>query len=300
VFGDNKVAIVTGIGPGMGRSIAMGFARHGVDVVLAARRQDRLEAVAEEVRMLGREPSVVPADITDLTACRQLVDAAAWRFGDVDMVVQNAHHEGDWATIADGDVASWQAIFDVNLYGALHLIQAAIPVMRARGGGAVVLGQQRCGAVLACSFGCLHRLQGGFGRGGPDTRGRGRPVGHPGQRRFPRRRHGRQHSPGRRASIGDRGRHCGRVVRAPECDTAVAAHADPRRVRRGCPLPVLRSGGRRYGSASECQRRTVDDLTRTRKSWPHKSSRPRYLKVCFANRAMGGACDRACLGSDQP
>jgi NAD(P)-dependent dehydrogenase (short-subunit alcohol dehydrogenase family) len=147
VFGDNKVAIVTGVGPGMGRSIAVGFARHGVDVVLAARRKDRLEAVAEEVRLLGREPLVVPTDITDRAACRQLVDAAAGRFGGVDIVVQNAHHEGDWATIADGDVASWQAIFDVNLFGALHLIQAALPEMRARGGGAVVL--VNSGAVLS-------------------------------------------------------------------------------------------------------------------------------------------------------
>ncbi len=147
MFGDNKVAIVTGVGPGMGRSIALGFARHGVDVVLAARRRESLEAVAQEARALGREPLVMPTDITDRGACQQLVDAATERFGGVDVVVQNAHHEGDWATVADGDVSSWQTIFDVNLFGALHLIHAAVPAMRARGGGAVVL--VNSGAVLS-------------------------------------------------------------------------------------------------------------------------------------------------------
>jgi NAD(P)-dependent dehydrogenase (short-subunit alcohol dehydrogenase family) len=147
VFGEDKVAIVTGVGPGMGRSIALGFARYGVAVVLAARRRDYLEAVAEEVRGMGGDPLVVPTDITEWTACDRLVNAAAERFGGVDILVQNAHHEGDWAAVADAEVTSWQAIFDVNLYGTLHLIQATIPTMRARGGGAMVL--VNSGAVLS-------------------------------------------------------------------------------------------------------------------------------------------------------
>ena len=138
MFGEGKVAVVTGIGPGMGRSIAVGFARHGVDVVLAARRAERLDMVAADVRALGREPLVVPTDITDADACRALVAAAADRFGGVDYLVQNGHHEGDWARVMDADADSWRSIFEVNLYGALHLAQAAVPLMRERGGGAVV------------------------------------------------------------------------------------------------------------------------------------------------------------------
>jgi NAD(P)-dependent dehydrogenase (short-subunit alcohol dehydrogenase family) len=79
-----KVAVITGIGPGMGRSIALGFARQEVDVVLAARRQERLDAVADEVRSLGREPLVVPTDITDRDGCRALMASAVERFGGVD------------------------------------------------------------------------------------------------------------------------------------------------------------------------------------------------------------------------
>ena len=147
MFGAEKVAVVTGVGPGMGRSIALGFAERGVDVVLAARQQARLDAVAAEVRDLGREPLVLPTDITDAEACRALVGAAVDRFGGVDFVVQNAHHEGDWTPVADADADSWRSIFDINLYGALHLSQAAVPVLTERGGGAIVL--VNSGAVLS-------------------------------------------------------------------------------------------------------------------------------------------------------
>src|SRR5438270_584088 len=105
----------------MGRSIAVGFASRGVDVVLAARRKDRLEAVADEIRALGRDPLVVPTDITDREACFALVDAAVERFGGVDILVQNGHHEGDWARVLDADPDSWRSIFEVNFFGALHL-----------------------------------------------------------------------------------------------------------------------------------------------------------------------------------
>jgi len=139
MFREGQVAIVTGIGPGMGRSIAVGLARHGVDVVLAARRAERLEAVAEEVRALGREPIAIPTDITDRAACEALVDAAVARFGRVDILVQNGHHEGDWQPVADADPDSWRSIMEVNLFGALHLLQCVVPIMKAEGGGSVVL-----------------------------------------------------------------------------------------------------------------------------------------------------------------
>lgn len=117
----------------------MGFARHGVDVVLAARQSARLDSVAEEIRRLGREPLAVTTDIARQEACEQLISASVERFGGVDFLVQNAHHEGDWKPVVEADLDSWRTIFDVNLYGALHLVKAAVPVMRERGGGAVVL-----------------------------------------------------------------------------------------------------------------------------------------------------------------
>jgi NAD(P)-dependent dehydrogenase (short-subunit alcohol dehydrogenase family) len=139
MFETGKVAVVTGVGPGMGRSVALGLARGGVDVVLAARRAERLEAVAAEVRALGRDPLVVPTDITDRDACQALVKAATERFGGVDVLVQNGHHEGDWQPVVEADPDVWRGVFEVNLFGALHLVQAAVPAMRERGGGSIVL-----------------------------------------------------------------------------------------------------------------------------------------------------------------
>jgi NAD(P)-dependent dehydrogenase (short-subunit alcohol dehydrogenase family) len=67
------------------------------------------------------------------------VEAATERFGGVDILVQNGHHEGDWVQVVDADPDSWRAIFEVNFFGALHLVQAAVPVMRERGGGSIIL-----------------------------------------------------------------------------------------------------------------------------------------------------------------
>jgi NAD(P)-dependent dehydrogenase (short-subunit alcohol dehydrogenase family) len=139
MFSPGSAAIVTGIGPGMGRSIALGFARHGVQVALGARRKDRLEAVANEVRALGGEAVALPSDITDPDDCTRLVDACLDAFGRVDILVQNAHHEGDWARVEDADPDSWRAIFEVNFFGALHLVQRVLSPMRDQGGGRIVL-----------------------------------------------------------------------------------------------------------------------------------------------------------------
>jgi len=140
MFERGKAAIVTGAGPGMGRSIAVELARQGVDVAIAARRVERLEAVADDVRRItGREPLVMPVDITDRASCRRLVDATVDRFGRLDVLIQNAHHEGDWAPVVEADPDEWRAVFDVNVFGALHLVQLGVPHMRDVGGGAIVL-----------------------------------------------------------------------------------------------------------------------------------------------------------------
>ncbi len=129
MFEKDSVAVVTGAGPGMGRAIALGFARAGVDVVLAARRLDRLNHVAAEVRALGREPLVVATDLSRAEDCHAVVRQAVERFGRLDHLVQNGHHPGDWVRIVDADPAVWKHVFDVNFFGAMHLIQAAAPVM---------------------------------------------------------------------------------------------------------------------------------------------------------------------------
>jgi len=135
----DKVAIVTGIGPAMGRSIALAYAREGAKLVLAARRTDRLQAVVDEVEATGAEVIALPTDITDRAACSQLVDAALERFGRVDILVQNGHYDGDYKIVADSNPDDWRAIMEVNLFGALHLVQLVAPSMRGQGDGRIVL-----------------------------------------------------------------------------------------------------------------------------------------------------------------
>ena len=165
MFGDGKVAIVTGIGPGMGASIAIGFAKLGVDVAIAARRKERLEAVADEIRKLGREPLVFPLDITDFDGCRELVRKTAERFGGVDFLVQNGHDEGDWSPAVDADLERWRRVFDVNFFGTLALAQASAREMHKRGGGSMVFISSGAGiqappgmGAYAASKAALHSL----------------------------------------------------------------------------------------------------------------------------------------------
>ena len=86
----DKVVVVAGIGPGLGRAIALASAREGADVVLAARTASRLDDVAKEVTALGRRAVAVPADLADAAAAEHLAAAAQDAFGRVDALVYNA------------------------------------------------------------------------------------------------------------------------------------------------------------------------------------------------------------------
>lgn len=136
---EDKVAIVTGIGPAMGRSIALAFAREGARLALAARRQERLQAVVDEVKALGGDVIGVPTDITDRDACRKLVDATLERWGRIDILVQNGHYDGDYKIVTDSDPGDWRDIMEVNLFGALHLAQLVAPPMREQADGRMVM-----------------------------------------------------------------------------------------------------------------------------------------------------------------
>ena len=135
-----RVAIVSGVGPGLGRSLALALARAGADVGLGARRAASLQRVATEVEDLGRRSCAVPTDVTDPAQCQRLVDTVAAELGRVDALVNNAFTEEDWREPFDGfDPARWRAPMAVTCLGSLALTHAAVPHLRDAGGGSVVM-----------------------------------------------------------------------------------------------------------------------------------------------------------------
>ncbi|HZS33262.1 MAG TPA: SDR family oxidoreductase [Methylomirabilota bacterium] len=132
-----RVAVVTGASSGIGAATAVACGGAGMRVVLAARRRDRLEAVAERVRAAGGEGRVVPTDVTDAAAVRALVDGTVAAWGRLDVLVNNAGI-GLLAPVEATTVADYERLMRVNFLGAVHGIVAALPHLRRQGGGHIV------------------------------------------------------------------------------------------------------------------------------------------------------------------
>jgi 3-oxoacyl-[acyl-carrier protein] reductase len=132
-----KVAVVTGSSRGIGRAIAMALVREGCKVVLSARGAEALEAAVTEARTLGEALGVV-ADVTTDAGVAALIARAVEGFGGVDVVVNNVGGSGA-RDLAGMDEADLRAILDRNLFPALRVSRAALPHLRARGGGVMVM-----------------------------------------------------------------------------------------------------------------------------------------------------------------
>ncbi|HXX91577.1 MAG TPA: SDR family oxidoreductase [Acidimicrobiales bacterium] len=135
---EGRVCIVSGVGPGLGREIALLLASEGADVVLGARTESVLRDVAAEVEVAGRRAEVVPTDVTDVAQCARLAAHAVDAFGRVDVLVNNAYVPDVFKTFEKVDLDDWRRIVEVNLFGPLQLTKAVVPHMRAQGGGSIV------------------------------------------------------------------------------------------------------------------------------------------------------------------
>jgi NAD(P)-dependent dehydrogenase (short-subunit alcohol dehydrogenase family) len=123
-----RVALVTGASSGLGAGFAVALAQAGADVVLAARRRDRLEDVSRAVEELGRAVLAVETDVTDPQACRAAVQAAVGRFGHLDALINNAGL-GTAVPALRETPEQFREVIDVNLLGAYWMAQAAAQVM---------------------------------------------------------------------------------------------------------------------------------------------------------------------------
>ena len=134
-----KVCVVSGVGPGLGRQAARALAAHGATLVLGARRQASLDEVLAEVEGLGAQAIAVPTNINDADQCARLMASATEAFGGIDVLVNNAFRFDAFQSFEEVDLAIWRKIMDTNLFGSLQMTRAALPSMRERGGGSVVM-----------------------------------------------------------------------------------------------------------------------------------------------------------------
>ena len=132
-----RTAIVTGASSGIGRETVRELTAKGANVVLASRNREKLEAVAIDLVHLPGRTLVVPTDVTERLSVAALVRRTVEEFGDLDILVNNAG-SGLFASIAGGSIENMRHLFDVNFWGAMHCIHAAVPYMQSQRRGHIV------------------------------------------------------------------------------------------------------------------------------------------------------------------
>ncbi|MDI6694026.1 MAG: SDR family oxidoreductase [Anaerolineales bacterium] len=134
---NQKTAIVTGGGTGIGRGIALALAQEGARLVLCGRRLERIQSVASEVQAMGGEALAVQADVSHEQDVARLTQAAIETYGRVDILVNNAavFEEGELHALS---IESWDRVMAVNLRGAYLCIRQVLPLMRAQRSGQIL------------------------------------------------------------------------------------------------------------------------------------------------------------------
>ncbi len=127
-----KVAIVTGAGTGIGKHSAWGLMREGYAVVLAGRRKELLEAVAQEGQEFGGQSLVVPTDVRDPQSVEALFASTQEAFGRLDVLFNNAGTGAPGVPLEELTVEQWQTVVDINLTGVFLCTQQAFKIMKAQ------------------------------------------------------------------------------------------------------------------------------------------------------------------------
>ena len=134
----SSVVAITGASAGIGKATALRLAREGASVAICARRLDRLEAVADDIRRAGGQALAVAADVTRPEDMQAFVDATVKAFGRLDVVICNAGF-GIYGEIDRVTPEQMRAVMDVNYFGTFNTVRAALPVFRAQGHGHTII-----------------------------------------------------------------------------------------------------------------------------------------------------------------
>ena len=133
----DKVAIVTGASSGIGEATAIALAQQGAKVAIAARRSDRLEALAQKIQAIGGEVMSLTVDVTDESQVAELVSKTNAKWGQVDILVNNAGVM--LLGMIDGaNTEDWRRMMNINVLGLMYATHAVVPLMKAQGQGHIV------------------------------------------------------------------------------------------------------------------------------------------------------------------
>ena len=126
---ENRRAIVTGASSGIGRAVALELARHGVGVVIVARREERLRQLADEIAAMGRPVEIVVGDVTDPETRQLAIDAAQSKLGGLDILVNNAG-VGALGLFETAAVGRARQVMEVNFFALVEMTRLALPLLK--------------------------------------------------------------------------------------------------------------------------------------------------------------------------
>jgi NADP-dependent 3-hydroxy acid dehydrogenase YdfG len=157
-----RVAVITGASSGIGEATALACAEAGAAVSLAARRTDRIEALAERIRSAGGTALAIETDVSDEAQANAFVRRTHEELGRLDVLVNNA---GVMllGPIEDAPTEEWRRMIDANVYGVLYCTHAAFPLMREQGGGTIVNVSSVAGRVARLGSGVYNLTKFGVG-----------------------------------------------------------------------------------------------------------------------------------------
>jgi NAD(P)-dependent dehydrogenase (short-subunit alcohol dehydrogenase family) len=156
---EDKVVIVSGVGPGLGQANARALAREGATVVLAARNADYLAQVQGEIEHAGGRAFAIPTNLVDAEQVAALVERTVDTFGRLDGLVNNAFRMDTFEPFEAVDLTRWRKIFEVNVWGALSLTQACVPHLKK---AAADYGDASVVFVISMSMRKVRALEGGY------------------------------------------------------------------------------------------------------------------------------------------